>query len=169
VVQISLHHEFDVNTDQFWDVFFDDDFNAAFWPALDLDRVLLEQRREGSGPDEKIFRVQRVSTSVDIPRVVKKLVDGAVGYTVVNEFSREASVMEVRTSPSVLADKIRNHGQFRVTSCGDGRCRRTYAGDIEVKLPLVGRAVEQAIARAVSASYDRAAAFMTQWFDHHVV
>jgi hypothetical protein len=167
VIRVEVSHDFDTTADRFWDLFFADDFNAAMWPALELDREVLEFERIGEGPTERIRRVQRITTRADVPKAIRKLVDGAVGYTAYNDFTRSESRMKVRTVPNALSDKIGNDGAFFVTPLGEGRCRRSYEGTIDVRIPLVGRAVEQQIAKAVQSSYDKAAAFTRDWLRDH--
>lgn len=167
MLKVEVSHEFDVDVDRFWDLFFADDFNAGLWPALDLDRDVLEFQREGSGPSERVRRVQKVTTRGDVPAVIRKFVDGAVGYTAHNDFCRADSCMNVKTIPAALSDRVAQHGTFSVEPLGEGRCRRRYEGTIDVRIPILGKKVEQQIARAVHASYDKAAEFTRSWLRSH--
>jgi protein-L-isoaspartate O-methyltransferase len=167
VIRVNISHDFTVGADAFWDLFFSEEFNAAKFPALELDREVVEFHREGEGATERIRRVQRFTSRADVPAIVRKFVDGAVGFTAHNDFTRADSKMSVRTVPAALAAKLSNEGTFSVVETGEGRCRRTYTGTIEVRVPIVGKKIEQQIAKAVESSYDKAAAFTRDWLARH--
>ena len=53
--------------------------------------------------------------------------------------------MTFRMKPDNYADRLRFDGSSRFESAGDGRTRRLADGDVVVRVPLVGRAVEGAV------------------------
>ena len=57
----------------------------------------------------------------------------------------EAHTVTFHMQPDNYADRLRFDGSSRFEPAGDGQTRRVAEGDVTVRVPLVGRAVEGAI------------------------
>ncbi len=162
-----IQDDFDVSAQRYWDVFFSEAYNRALWPALDIEWELLALERIGEGEDLVIVREQRLTPRRDVPKIVQKLVKGAIRYTEKNRYVARESRMETRTIPSFGADKIENHGVYRVESLGPNKCRRIWEGVTECRIALVGGKIEEFLIDEVKESYRRATEFTRKWHAEH--
>ncbi len=163
MTRFKIEDEFEIGADAFWDMFFSKDYGQAMNDAIELKWELLEFERSGEGADERIHRVQRLTPKREVPKMMKKFVDGAISYTEHNEWRRGDGHMSVNTIPNFMADKISSGGDYRIEARGEGRCARIYDGHIECRIPLVGGKVEKMLVDEVKESYARSTAFTRQW------
>jgi hypothetical protein len=60
-------------------------------------------------------------------------------------------------TPSILADRSRIAGQIRIEPLDTASCLRILEGAVKVRLPALGRAIEQAIVTGTLAAYAKSA------------
>ena len=103
---------------------------------------VLDRREDG----DVIHLSVRYRFAGDLSPAVKKVVDPA-RLTWVEESVHDLSRHEVtfHMRPDNYADRLRSEGFYRFEDHGDGGTRRRAEGDLIVRVPLVGRAVEGAI------------------------
>lgn len=166
-MEYTIEDNFDVSAARFWDVFFDPEFDAALWPALDIDREVLRFDRSGEGSALEIHRELRLTPRREIPRMLRSFVTSAVSYVQKDHFRARDNLIETRTTPNFMADRIDNHGVFRLEVLGENRVKRIWTGHCSAKVPLVGGKVEAFLVEQIRDSYRKTTDFMRTWFTRH--
>jgi|SRR5690606_20441019 len=166
-MEYTIEDIFDVSATRFWDVFFDPAFDAALWPALDIDCEVLRFDRTGEGPALEIRRELRLTPRREIPRMLRSFVTSAVSYVQSDHFRARDNLIETRTTPNFMADRIDNHGVFRLDVLGESRVKRIWNGHCSAKVPLVGGKVESFLVDQIRDSYRKTTDFMRTWFARH--
>lgn len=166
-MQYTIEDTFDVSAERYWEVFFSEEYNAALWPALDVDWTLLELDRQGEGKDLVIRRRARLVPRREVPKALQKLVSGTISYEEHNVYRASASAMETNTIPSFGADRIDNHGTYSVEPLGENKCKRVWKGVCKCKIPLIGGKVEDFLVGQVRESYGKATEFTRRWHAEH--
>lgn len=159
----TITDDFDTSIERYWQVFFDDTYNAELFKRLKVGREVLEVKREGEGQDLVVRRKIRLSPEREVPALVKKFVKGAVTYTEENVFTARSNSMAVVTIPGFMADALTTRGTYRVQSLGPDKVRRTWEGFIDCKIPLLGGKVEKHIVEEVTQSYRDTTDFTRKW------
>ncbi len=155
-MEYTIRDTFDVSADRFWEAFFSEAYNAGLWPAIDVDYKQLKFERNGEGKDLRIIREQELTPHRQAPKVIQKMVSGTVTYVEKNDFSAASGSMKIVTIPNFAADRVDNHGVFRVEELGADKCARVWEGVCKVKIPLVGGQVEKYLVSEIQESYRKA-------------
>jgi hypothetical protein len=162
-MEYRIEDTFDVSAADYWEIFFSDEYNAALWPALDIVRDQLKFEKRGEGSDLVIIREQKLLPKREVPKVLQKLVKGAITYVEKNEYRAADSVMKTKTIPSFGADRIDNHGLYRVEPRGDSKCARIWEGHCSCRIPLLGGRVESFLVGEIKESYRKATEFTRRY------
>ena len=103
---------------------------------------VLDRREDGS-----VVRLSvRFRFTGDLSPAVTRVVDPAkLSWVEESVHDLERSTVTFVLKPDHYADRMRSQGSARYEAAGDGRTRRLVEGDVAVRVPLVGRAVEGAI------------------------
>lgn len=162
--KITIRHTFDTDEASYWDrVFFDPEFNRRLY----LDALKFkgfEVLSQTGGPGEARTRTMRTEPSSDAPAVVKKLIGDSISYREEGSFDPASGVWTYRITTSKLADKVRISGRFWVEPvAGAKKVERVCECEIEVKIALVGGAVESFIEKTTRESYESAARFTNEF------
>lgn len=166
MLEYTIEDEFETTVDAYWEMFFSQAYNDALWPHIDVEYERLEFREEDDGA--VIHRRQRLTPKREIPRALKRLVNGAISYEESNVFRRADSQMKVVVTPNFMASSLDSGGTYTVVPAGEGKVRRIWKGHVACKVPMVGGTVEKTIADQVKDSYRRTTEFTRQWIaDHH--
>ena len=167
MIEYRIEDEFATTVDGYWDMFFSDVYNDALWEALDIDRVQTEFRREGEGEDEVIHRRQLLTPRREVPKVMKKLVGGALQYEEINLWHKRSSSMEATTIPNFMSDRVDAKGTYTIKQAGPSRVARIWEAHCACKVPLIGGKVAQHIVDEVRDSYRRTTTFTRKWLAEH--
>lgn len=157
--------EFALGADAFWDMFWSEDYCQKLNDAIELKWELLELEFQGEGDDRTAKRVQRLTPKREVPKLMKKFVDGAIAYTEHNTWRRGDNLLVCKTVPNFMADKITSEGDYIVEPLGPDRVRRVYEGKIECRVPLVGGKVEKMLVDEIRESYKRAGDFTHKYIE----
>ncbi len=163
----TISDDFDTSIERYWQVFFDDTYNAELYRRLKVGREVLESKEEGEGDSRVLRRTLKLSPERDVPALVKKFVKGAVVYTEQDVFTARTNSMEVVTIPGFMADALTTRGTYRVQSLGPNKVRRIWDGQIDCKIPLLGGKVEKHIVEEVTQSYRDTTDFTRKWLAEH--
>ena len=155
-MEYTIEDTFDVSPTRFWEIFFSEAFNAALWPALDITCEALTVHRE-----------IRLTPQREVPRALRSLINSTVSYVETDDFKAANDTMQTRTTPSFMADRIDNHGTFRLERLGDTRVKRIWAGHCVAKVPLLGGRVEDFLVDQIRESYRKTTAFTRDWIARH--
>ncbi|HLT36206.1 MAG TPA: DUF2505 domain-containing protein [Enhygromyxa sp.] len=169
MIEYEIADEFPTTPDKYWDMFFSDAYNEALWKHLDIDRQVIEFRREGQGAAEVIHRVQKLTPRRDVPSALRKLVKDAISYEERNVWRRADNAMEVVTIPNFFADKFTAKGVYKLEPVGPDKLRRIWKASCECRVPLVGGKVEKHVVDEVKRSYQATTIFTRKWITEHLV
>lgn len=167
MIKYRIEDEFETTVDAYWEMFFSEDYNRALWDHLDIERKQVEFRREGEGEDEVIHRRQKLVPRREVPKVLEKIVGGAIAYEELNVFRRKTSTMQVTTIPNFMSDKFEAKGSYEIKAIGPGKVVRIWDAYCTCKVPLVGGKIEQHVVGEVRDSYARTTAFTRRWIAEH--
>ncbi len=165
-MKFELVQEFPTDPETFWKVFFDEEYNTAlFGTALPIkERRLLELEET----DQEIRRRVQVTPAEEVPAAIQKVIGGDMTYieqTTWKKGSLEAPV-HVELASERLRPKFHFDSMIRVEPTGSG-VRRTLAGEIKVKIPLMGGTIEKQVFKGIEENDRRAAEFMRKWLAEH--
>jgi hypothetical protein len=163
VTHFAFAHDFDADPEQFWKLFFDEPYNDALYVRLNMKERTVLSRTED---DATIHFEQKILPRRDLPAIVKKLVGGDLGYVESTTFYKGKNYMDVKIEPTLLKERTKVRARYTITSIAPGKVRRTFEGDIDVDIPLIGRRVEAVVLVDVKRSYDVAAEVTREWLGH---
>jgi hypothetical protein len=162
-----IEDEFETTPERYWEVFFDEDYNAKLFEHLEVDRKQLEFRREGEGDDEVIHRVVTLTPRREVPAVMKKIVKTAISYEERNVFRRAKNMLDVVTVPNFMADKVTTEGKYFLETRGTNRIVRVWDGVCECRVPFVGGKVEKHLIDEIKRGYAATTIFTRKWLADH--
>jgi hypothetical protein len=162
-MKYTIEDTFEVSAPEYWSVFFDDQYCAKLWPALDIKCEVLSMERTGEGDATEIRREQRLTPNRELPALIQKFVKGGFSYLEKNHYKAKDSAMRTTNTPSFMADKITTVGLYRVEPLGASRCKRIWEGEVDVSIPLVGGKIEKLLVDEVRESYRKATEFTRKW------
>jgi len=166
-LKYRIQDTFDTTATHYWEVFFDEEYCRVLFDHIDIAWELLELEREGEGEGLVIRRAQRLTPRREIPRVMRKFVEGAIAYTEHNVFRASDNSMQVRTVPSFLSERVTAQGVYYLEVVEPSRVRRVFDAECTCKVPLVGGTIERHIVDEVKESYRRTTAFTREWLRDH--
>lgn len=166
-MRYTISDDFDTSLEHYWQVFFDDAYNAELYKRLKVGREVLEVKQEGEGESLVIRRKVKLSPQREVPALVAKFVKGAITYTEQGVFTARTNTLEVVTIPGFMAEQLTTRGTYKVQSLGPTKVRRTWDGEISCKIPLLGGKVEKHIVDEVTASYRDTTEFTRKWLVDH--
>ncbi len=152
-------HDFDIDVEGFWKMFFSDEYEQALWKHLKMrNPTILERKDEGS-----VYRRSvRLEPEMEVPPWAASLVK-STGYIEHDLLHRDRSSMDVRIEPLMMKDRMQLHGTFTVSSLGSGRCRREFRGELKINVMLIGGKMEAFMVDRIREGYD-SSAVMTREF-----
>jgi hypothetical protein len=166
-MKYTIEDTFDVSTRRYWEVFFDEAYNAALWATLNAKHELLELDRKGEGDDLVIHRRSRLTPQREVPGFLQRIIKGAISYVEENHFVARENKMDTRTISSFMSDKIDNHGVYRLESLGPDKVKRIWEGVCECRVALIGGRVEKYLVDEIRESYRKATEFTRKWHAEH--
>ncbi len=167
MVKVDLSHLIDIAPDQFFeDLFFNEDYNAEMYRTLDFkERTVLEKEDRG----DTIYRRVRQVPNRTIPGAIQKVIRvERIEYNETSTYNKRTGRVTIEIQPGIMPDRIKSKGELWVEPAGPGRCTRRFVLDIEVKMFGIGGLMEKEIAKDVTASYDKSAAFTNRYIADHL-
>jgi hypothetical protein len=163
-VKLDIRHTFPVTPDEFWAMFWDDEFERRNAQGSTMLREMLSEHMDGP------IRVQRwrYTSTRPVPAPMAKLLGvDRISYEQDNRYDPVAKQLVWKVIPMAMADKVTAEGVFSVRPIGKTDCERIVSGTIEVRVMFVGGKVEQMILDAVTSAYETGAAqvraFIPDW------
>jgi hypothetical protein len=162
--KFTMNHDLDCGTERFWKLFFDRDFNAKLYQALEFPEwTLVEQREE----EKEIHRVVRATPKLDVPGPVAKVLGDRFSYTETGRFDRASNVYTFAIKPSSMADKMKNEGKITCEPRGEGKSRRVVDVTLEAKIFGIGGLLEGSFEKSYRGGYGKGAEFINRWAKEH--
>lgn len=163
--KIKFDHIFECDIDTYWNqIFFDEAFNhELFHERLKFAAWKAEITKD---TDAVIERTVTVRPPVgEVPAAVRKVLGENFGYKEHGRFDRKSRRYHVDVESNVAREKTHVHGDVWVEKVSEKRVRRFAAFDIEVKIMVVGKLVEEIIAKDMTRSFERGASFTNEWIE----
>ena len=158
-MNFSFVHEFDIDPQGFWELFFSAPYEEDLYKRLKMrTRTVLLHQDEGA----IIRRTQRMEPQLNIPSWATSVVKDT-GYTEYDVMHKATSRMEVRIEPALMKERFQMNCSFIVTPLGPGRCRREFAGEVKISVPLLGGKIEKLMIEQLREAYDTAAQVTREW------
>lgn len=152
--------EFDCSVDEYWRIFWDEEFSSALYASLKSQRRVTELTDHAG----KIIRIQEVEPSQTLPPTALAVLGSAgVLYREEGEFTKPHGPLVVRATMRALGDKFSLEGLYSTEPLGQNRCRRKFAGECSLRVPLVGRKMEELLIGQMRASYETASRIHRMW------
>lgn len=162
--EISFDHTFACDVDTFWDrIFFDPDFNRAMFKDHLGFPEWNATVKEDTAEARKQIVVVRPPIGGDIPAAVKRAIGDNFGYEEHGTFDKKTKRYSVEVKPNIAADKAQVKGEVWLEKIDDNKCRRLARFTIDVKIMMVGKVIEDQIAKNMSQSFDKGADFTNEW------
>jgi hypothetical protein len=149
--------EFDLSEDDYFAIFFDRDLMTRMYreyhqyPEIDIKQ------------DEDDSRIRRTTVAIpkmEMPAAVAKLLGSNFRYTEEAVFDKKSKVMTFKTTPSIMADKVKNEGSVRIEVLGPNRIRRMVDVLLNVKVFGVGGLVESAFEKTIRDGWRKGTEFI---------
>lgn len=152
-MKLSISNHFDCDPETLWSVFNSDAFNERLDAQSGVRRDVVATRNEGG---IEVTELRCVSKKELPGFMAKALGSKSLEYMQTSRFDPKTNRLEWSVDPTVLSDRVTAKGTTVVTPQGDG-CLRQIEGEITVRLPLVGKKIEQKLMEEIGSSYERAA------------
>ncbi|HKQ69409.1 MAG TPA: DUF2505 family protein [Polyangiaceae bacterium] len=158
-----FQHEFDCTEGTLCQVlFFDAEFNRRLY--LETLRFPTWRILDQKITDDAMERRVDVQPLVEnVPAALKKVMGDKFGYVEEGKLDRKTNRYRFRVIPSSMADKTTISGEIYSEPIGDKRARRIVDFNVEVKIMLVGKTIEQKTIDDTKASYEKMASFLRSY------
>ena len=157
-MKFRMEHVLPTDPNRAWKVIMSEEFaRQSYAHSGTIREVLSEEERNGL-----IFMKLRIVVEKSLPPVAAKVL-GATQLSWIQEqvIDNSKQIMQWKiTIPS--AKKVQSSGIFRIENHPDGALR-TVEGDVNVKIPIVGKKAEQHICKQLEESYEKSAQFTQNW------
>jgi Protein of unknown function (DUF2505) len=162
-VHLRLEQVFTATVEEVEAVFIDPNFIAGMAALPTLGRPeLVDQRRDGDTVTQRV----RYHFAGQLSPAVTRVIDPAKLVWVEEVvFDLAAHTAPFRILPENYADRLTCAGTYRFEPDGPDRSRRQADGELKVRYPLVGGAVERAIASGLAGHADQQAVLVSDWLD----
>lgn len=162
--QYKATHEFDCDEDTFWEKCM---MSESFNTALYVDSLkfpgwkVLEQKDDG----QKITRKVRIEPPpiTGVPGPVKKALGDKLSYVEDGVYDRATRKYTFQVTPSTMPDKTTISGELWTEKKGDNKIARHAKVDVEVKVFMIGKLIEDKVVGDLKGSYESAAAFTREF------
>lgn len=159
--KFTVTHEINCNTETFWKVFFDKEFNEKLYlESLGFPQFKITEQRE---TDSEIVRKVMGQPKMEVPGPIAKMLGSNFSYTEDGTFKKATQVWSWKLTPSTMADKVRNEGVLRIEPIGDTKIRRIATIEVEAKIFGVGGLMESTTEKQLRDGWDKSAVFMNKW------
>ncbi len=159
MADVRVSHEFDCDEDTYWTrCFFDEEYNR---------RLFLDELRF---PSWKVTRHEETPAAIlrtvemqllveNLPAAMQRLMGDRLGYVEEGTWDRATRVYRYRITPTLMPEKTRIEGVFRVERLGDKKIRRTSETHVEVKVFGIGGMIEDRTIADTKRNFEATAQF----------
>lgn len=143
----------------------------TYWEIATQDTVEAEGAQKNNGEVETLsdtvvdgirIRRQRFTMNRELPAAITKVLKtDRISYELEMHIDTARYRADWTITPLVLPDRVKGSGVAVVTPTSEG-CLRVIDGELSVKVPLVGRMMEERLIAEVTDSYSVTAAIIRQ-------
>ena len=159
-MKLHIENNFNISAQRLVELLLDKEFEDGLWDAVGFTNVEILELKQEEG---RRFRKAKVTPSTDLPGFLKKVVGGATGYYEVTDWDIKARVNRWNTYLSERMPGVNISGTFIVHEAGEGKCRRVAEGEVNVRLPLIGKKIEEFLINETKKSYVKINAYTEKW------
>jgi hypothetical protein len=164
MASFSISHDFRGRSiELFWRGYFDEDHQANLDSSSDMkERTLLEFK----DTEETIYRELRMVPKRQLPAFIRKFTN-ELGYVSKSTLVKADNRMTIEIVPTVFTKRSKITGIYTIEQVDPDTIRRTYVGDIEIKVALIGKKIEKAVIEDMQRSFAAGAECTQKWLDDH--
>lgn len=156
---IKISHEFESTQDAFLDLFFEKDTMIRMYREyMQFPECAITQSDDG----DRIKRLIVAVPKMEMPSALAKIAGGSIRYSEDGVFDKKTKVFTWKTTPSLMADKIKNEGVMRVEDLGNGKIRRTADITLEAKVFGLGGVIEGTFEKTIRDGWEKATQFFRE-------
>lgn len=159
--KVSSTSTVNCSVETFWKVFFDDEYNKAFY-LKELGFTSLEVLSKS-----ETARVMRGVPKLTMPKPIMKVLGSSFGYEEHGTFDKAKNEWTWKMVPNTMADKLKSSGTIRIEAAGEGKCRRIDSCTVEAKVFGIGGLFESSLEKEVRNAWDAEARFINRWLQDH--
>ena len=151
-MKLYVESVFNATPEEVWDVFNSEAFGKALAAESGMQSNLLEEH-EVNGIRHKKTQVKR---SKDLPRIAAKVLGTQkLTYIQSDRYNPATHHLDWDVAVPAIGDKFKVSGKTYVEATATGS-RRVVDGDVSVRVRLVGKAIEKAVAGEFQKTAERA-------------
>jgi len=158
--RFSIVHDFDCDPATYWDIFWDEAFNADQYARMRCGRTVLAQHDQA----DRRVRDQEIRPQRDVPAILRKLIpQGALKYVEHGVWKQPAGPLEVDIKVPAAGARFAMTAFYSVADLAARGCRREFAGECTIRIPLVAGMAEKAVIDSMRETYETAAKVHREW------
>lgn len=150
-MKFELVHLFDADVETMQQaVFYDAELNKRLLKMPNVsDRVVKELKDEG----DFAKRVMFIEVAAAVPKEVRSILGDKLGWHEYATLDKKNHVIDFEIKPTVKLP-LECRGRYAMHPEGNGKVRRVISGDVNVKIPLLGKTVEKVIVGQLSTTFE---------------
>ena len=157
-MRFTVTDEFACTPERLWEILEDGEFINRLEERTEQRRELVEEHADNGVCHRRI----RWVSQRDIPGVMKKALGiERLEYEHVQRLDRAEGVMDWEVTTPFLSDRVDVTGTTRVVATQQG-CRRAVEGQVQIRLPLMGKKMEAKLAGRLGDTERAAAAIVRE-------
>lgn len=160
---IEITQELKTTSERVWAIYFDRDFNQQLRDVMRTDDFQEELFNE---TENNIYIKYHIVVKRTLPDWVKKVLgDVKVGFRSEDTFDKKTLTLVSKITPDVLPSKIKISGIWRVEPSPNNPLWsiRTFRGDLQIDIPLIGRKMEERLSDAVKEDFAFGNKLLDDW------
>jgi hypothetical protein len=162
--EFSYEHVFQApSVETILNAYFDPDHLATQDKIAKLgDRTVVESHDDGA-----IKKCQwRVTSLEPLPMFVRPFVKGGrLSYFETMTWRRDANEVDLVVTPDILNGRVQVNATYKLSSAGEGKVKRIYAGNVKVNITLLSGKIERGIVAEFDKSMPVMAKCTQDWLD----
>lgn len=150
-MKFELIHHFDADIATFEKaVYFDDELNKRLLKMPNVsNRVVKELEDKGDTARRLMF----IEVAAAIPKEVRSLIGDKLGWHEVSTLDKKNHIVNFEIQPTVKLP-LDCKGRYEMIPEAGNKVRRVITGEVNVKIPLLGKSVEKIIVSQLVASFE---------------
>jgi hypothetical protein len=150
-MKFELVHTFDADIETFQHaVFYDAELNKRLLKMPNVsDRVVKELEDKGDTATRLMF----IEVAAAVPKEVRSILGDKLGWHEFATLDKKKHVISFEIKPTVKLP-LECKGQYAMHPEGGGKIRRVISGDVNVKIPLLGKTIEKVIVGQLSTTFE---------------
>ena len=161
-MKFTLEHPLPADIDHAWTTIMSEEFFTKSYAKSGIERTLISSEERGG----KIYTTVRVKVLEPMPKVAAKVLGTTqLVWTQQQVIDNATHIMHWNIQiPN--AKQVSAQGTFRLVANG-AQCSRIVDGDVQVKIPFVGKKAEEHVCAKLCKSYEDSALFTQEWLTNH--